>query len=128
MQKKPTAEKDEELMQDRQENAIVDRLFRSFEDLEKAIGSARKTLEERGEVPEEVVARLNSYDSILEKQRTLAHRLCENIKKGNWDEVTRQVGLINGLSGMIRDDARAILSSLSLNSDEEVSTDKMHFC
>lgn len=114
-------------MQDHEDNGIINRLFQSFQDLEKAIGSARKTLEEREEVPAEVVERLNSYDTILAKQRNLAKELCENIKQGNWDEVTRQVGLINGLSAMIRDDARAILSSLALNSDEE-SDGKMHFC
>ena len=115
-------------MQDHESNGIIDRLFQSFEDLEKAIGGARKTLEERDGIPPEVVERLNSYDNILEKQRNLAQSLCDSIKDGDWDEVSRQVGLINGLSAMIRDDARAILSSLALNSDEEDSDDKMHFC
>ena len=115
-------------MQDQEENGIIHRLFQSFQDLEKAIGGARKTLEEREGVPEEVVERLNSYDSILEKQRNLAKTLCEHIKQGNWDEVSRHVGLINGLSAMIRDDARAILSSIALNSDEAESDDNTHFC
>ena len=115
-------------MQDHEDNGIINRLFQSFQDLEKAIGGARKTLEERDGVPPEVVARLNSYDDILDKQRNLAKTLCESIKDGDWDEVSRQVGLINGLSAMIRDDARAILSSLALNSDEEETDDKLHFC
>ena len=116
-------------MQD-QENGIINRLFQSFQDLEKAIGGAKKTLEEKEDVPPEVVERLNSYDGILEKQRGLAKVLCEHIQEGNWDEVSRHVGLINGLSAMIRDDARAILSSLALNSDngEDKDDDKMHFC
>ena len=110
------------------ENGIINRLFQSFTDLEKAIVGARKTLEEREDISPEVVRRLNSYDDILEKQKLLAKELCGSIKEGNWDEVTRQVGLINGLSAMIRDDARAILSSLALNSDEEGSDEKLHFC
>ncbi|MCI5064432.1 hypothetical protein MRY87_01760 [bacterium] len=115
-------------MQDHEENGIINRLFQSFEDLEKAIVGARKTLEEKEGVPEEVVKRLSSYDTILEKQRTMATELCSSIKAGDWGEVTRQVGLINGLSAMIRDDARAILSSLSLNSDTEGTEEKLHYC
>ena len=97
--------------------SIIERLFSSFTDLEKAIHSARETLAERESVPEEVMARLKSYDSILAKQRGLAETLCSHIRGGNWDEVTRHVSLINGLSAMIRDDARAILTSLALNND-----------
>jgi len=99
------------------QNNIIDRLFASFEDLDKAITSAKKTLAARTEVPADIVRRLNSYDGILEKQRRLASELCDQINTGNWDEVTRLVTLINGLSAMIRDDARAILSALSLNTD-----------
>jgi hypothetical protein len=114
-------------MRDNQEN-IVNRLFASFTDLEVAIESAKVTLNQRGSVPEEVMARLNSYDSILAKQRTLATSLCDHIHSGNWDEVNRLVGLINGLSSMIRDDAKSILSCLSLNSDESPSDSEKYLC
>ena len=108
---------------------IVNRLFVSFTELESAIHSAKDTLKQRTAVPPEVIERLNSYDGILAKQRALANTLCENIKSGDWDEVSRKVNLINGLSAMIRDDARAILSSLALNSDtEEKKDDDMNFC
>ena len=111
-----------------QENSnIINRLFASFTDLESAINSARATLEEKESVPREVIERLESYDGILSKQRELASRLCESINAGDWGEVTRQVSLINGLSAMIRDDARAILSSLALNSDSE-KDEEINFC
>ena len=109
-------------------NNIINRLFKSFEELETAISSAKQTLETKENVPEEVVKRLRSYDNILEKQRGLAQELCGHIAAGNWDEVARHVGLINGLSAMIRDDARAILSSLSLNSDSAEDTEEINFC
>ena len=105
---------------------IIDRLFLSFSDLERAIESAKRTLESKGAVSPEVIRRLESYDGILAKQRSLASALCESISKGDWEEVSRNVGLINGLSAMIRDDARSILSSLSAQpgkthaSEEEV--------
>lgn len=108
-------------------NNIIERLFASFGDLEKAIEGAKVTLAKRESVPAELVERLNSYDGILVKQRALAVTLCEYINKGEWDEVTRHVGLINGLSALIRDDAKAILGSLSSNGDT-VADDERNFC
>ena len=113
-------------MRDNQGN-IVEKLFTSFTDLEVAIENAKTTLQKRGTVPEEVFERLGSYDSILSKQRRLATALCEHIHAGNWDEVNRHVSLINGLSSLIRDDARAILTSLSLNTDHGQEED-LNFC
>lgn len=109
-------------------NNIINRLFKSFEELDTAISSAKKTLAAKEHVPEEVVERLNSYDGILEKQKGLAQELCEHIDAGDWDQVARHVGLINGLSAMIRDDARAILSSLALNSDTKGCPEEINFC
>jgi hypothetical protein len=110
------------------QNNIIDRLFSSFTDLEQAIESAKVTLSKKETVPPEILERLRSYDGILVKQRALASTLCDHINKGNWDEVSRHVGLINGLSAMIRDDARAILTSLSLNTDTKQDDEDMVIC
>ena len=110
------------------QNNIIARLFSSFSDLEKAISSARVTLAQKESVPAEVVKRLESYDTILSKQRNLAQALQQHLGSGNWDEVSRHIGLINGLSAMIRDDARAILSALSLNSDNARDDSEVNFC
>ena len=107
---------------------IIERLFSSFTDLETAIESAKKTLAQKESVPPEVIERLNSYDGILAKQRKLANELCGFINNGNWDEVSRHVTIINGLSAMIRDDARAILSSLALNTDTAKEDVDVNFC
>ncbi len=110
---------------------IIERLFASFGELEQAINSAKATLAKKETVPAAVMERLNSYDGILAKQRNLASKLCECINQGNWDEVTRHVGLINGLSAMIRDDAKAILGSLSTDAAveaEESVEDDANFC
>jgi predicted short-subunit dehydrogenase-like oxidoreductase (DUF2520 family) len=110
-----------------QEN-IIERLFTSFSDLEKAIESARHSLGRKGDIPEEIIQRLASYDTILIKQRGLASSLCEHIKIGDWNEVSRHVGLINGLSAMIRDDARSILSSLNdATSSEQKQEEEEYF-
>jgi len=108
---------------------IINRLFESFSELEHAIVGAKATLKKKENVPTEVFERLASYDGILAKQRTLASSLCSHIEAGNWDEVSRHVSIINGLSSLIRDDARAILSSLALNSDYEGDKDEAkNFC
>lgn len=111
-----------------EDNNIINRLYKSFEELETAIASAKTTLEAKKSVPKSVLERINSYDTILAKQRGLAKKLCQYINDGDWNEVARHVGLINGLSAMIRDDARAILSSLALNSDNGDDADDLHFC
>ncbi|MCB0317929.1 MAG: hypothetical protein KDD56_04175 [Bdellovibrionales bacterium] len=106
---------------------IIERLFSSFTELETAIKGAKQTLEEKNSVPTEVIERLSSYDDILEKQRVMATKLCDHINKGEWDEVGRQVNLINGLSQLIRDDARAILKSIATG-DKLSDTEKTNYC
>jgi hypothetical protein len=101
-------------------NNIIRRLFSSFSELEQAIESAKSTLLKKESIPDEIMERLNSYDGILEKQRVIASRLCQSIEKEDWDEVNRNVALINGLSSMIRDDARAILSAITLGREDLV--------
>lgn len=110
------------------ESNIIERLFASFTDLEEAITKARATLSTRQSVPEGVIKRLESYDSILGKQRTLAISLCEAITKKDWEEVTRIVSIINGLSAMIRDDAKAILTAITENCDGLTEAETENFC
>src|SRR5262245_7437923 len=92
---------------------IIERLFLSFVELERAIESARTTLSTKTSVPTEVLERLNSYTNILANQRRMASELARHFREGNSAEVARHVTIINGLSGMIIEDARAILTSLT---------------
>lgn len=110
------------------ESNIIERLFASFSELETAISKARQTFKSRSSIPQNVVRRLESYDTILVKQRSLAVSLCEAISQKNWDEVNRNVTLINGLSAMIRDDARAILLAVSATEDTAPEGDSDNFC
>ncbi len=105
-------------------NVIIDKLFTSFTDLETAIMSAKTSLSKKQNIPQGIMDRIQSYDGILAKQRTLASNLCEYMTNGNWDEVGRHVSLINGLSALIRDDAKAILSALSGETAERVDQSK----
>lgn len=107
---------------------IIDRLFASFSELETAIESAKRTLRTKENVPGEIIARLDSYDGILAKQRGLASSLCEHMSRGEWDEVNRHVGLINGLSALIRDDARAILGAIAPGGQPVEADTTTNFC
>lgn len=104
---------------------IIERLFSSFTELERAIEGAKASLNARPGVPQTLIDRLNSYDGILEKQRVLATRLCEHINTGNWAEVGRQVNLINGLSAMIKDDACLVLKILAEGSEAEIMNEEL---
>jgi hypothetical protein len=110
------------------ESNIIERLFASFSELEMAISKARNTFKSRSSIPDTVVRRLESYDTILAKQRSLAVTLCEAISRKNWDEVNRNVTLINGLSAMIRDDAKAILEAVSAPEDAVSEDETKNFC
>ena len=94
---------------------VIDRLFDSFKDLERAIGSAKRALGDKPEPPKEILERIDGYQNILDKQKSLATALCGYAKVRNWDEVARHVKLINGLSAMIRDDAREIVAGMQPN-------------
>lgn len=92
--------------------ATIRKLLESFLELEKAINSARGVLEKKLDPPNEILERISAYEEILEKQRSLATALCDHLSANNWEEVARHITLINGLSAMIRDDAREILSGV----------------
>lgn len=93
---------------------ILKRLFRSFDELEAAMVSARNTLQKNGSLTADIATRMDSYDEMIAKQRKLANELVGDIlnNTSNADEMARKVNLINGLSTMIKDDAREILADL----------------
>ncbi|MCB0360657.1 MAG: hypothetical protein KDD44_13510 [Bdellovibrionales bacterium] len=91
--------------------AFVDKLLESFDKLERCITVTEEVLAKKPDVPAEVLARVQQYATIVRKQRELAGQLEAHLEAQNWAEVSRHVKIINGLSGMIRDDAQEILAS-----------------
>lgn len=89
---------------------LVNKLLESFDDLDRCISRTREKLCEKQDVSADIMSRVDQYSDIVSKQRDLAIGLKKHLSDQNWDEVTRHVRLINGLSAMIRDDAKAILS------------------
>ncbi len=98
------------------------RLLQSLKKLEDSISLARGMV---GNIEGEranhhsmshdvILRRLDSYQEILVKQRYFAKDLCDHMKMRDWYQVSRHIRIINGLSQMIRDDARELISHASL--------------
>ena len=98
---------------------LVGKLIESFDDLDKCIDLTKKVLSQKENIPNDVIGRMDQYSDIVIKQRLLAEDLRSFIANENWDEVTRHVKIINGLSSMIRDDAQSILAGAYRVSDKE---------
>jgi hypothetical protein len=107
---------------------LVERLFTSFGDLEKAIAGAREALLKSGSTHKSVFERLESYSGILTNQRRLTNELAEHLKKSDQLQVSRTVAIINGLSAMIIEDARDILAGISGEPEIPVALDELKIC
>ena len=105
----------------------LERLFRSFAELDHAIRRAKGCLSRRSVIPFELMQRFDSYEEILHEQRTLAHELFRHLRNRDWNEVKRLVELLNGLSGMIREDAEEILDALTPSAERETKR-VVNFC
>lgn len=92
---------------------VMKKLFRSFEELEQSLEIAKKSLAAKDPIPLEVIRRINTYEDILLKQRTLAKKLCQSMVAGDWEQVARHVRLINGFSSMLQEDAAALVKDFS---------------
>lgn len=90
-------------------------LMSSLGELEKVIWNARIVLTKNGGTSSNLIGRLDSYDGVLEKQKILVKNLAEHIDSCNWEEITRHISLINGLSVLVRDDAKALLEDITFN-------------
>lgn len=92
------------------EEHLVVKLMRSFDELDRCIEITKAELLAKDNMPADVLARVEQYSAIVDHQRSLAGELQTAIHEKNWDEISRLVRLINGMSVMIRDDAQSILN------------------
>ncbi|MCB0346096.1 MAG: hypothetical protein KDD66_13340 [Bdellovibrionales bacterium] len=106
--------------------SFVDKLLISFDKLENCIAVTESVLKQKPEVPDDVLKRITQYSEIVSKQRRLAEELRGYLADQNWDQVSRHIKLINGLSSMIRDDAQQILATNGEFLGEQHS--QQHFC
>lgn len=96
----------------------IQRLFLSFAELERAIIVCEKALSTKKLLDGELGERVRTYKDMLTKQKALAGSMCAYASYGEWEEVSRHIKLINGLSQMIRDDATELLTG---STPEEIS-------
>lgn len=106
---------------------FVEQLFVSIEALRAAVVKARENLSLVAEDmvdKESILNHFRDYEEILNKQENFAHELIAELKKNNLEGVHRYCRLINGMSVMIRDDAKDIAKFLN-NSALEINNDVM---
>lgn len=92
--------------------AIVKKLFESLDELERSVTLSKKTFSSVGSPDPELLRRIEYYEDVLQKQKRLATALCDHIEKGNWEEVSRHIKLINGLSALIHEDAKGLVNEI----------------
>ena len=101
----------------------LNKLFASLDDLDNAINNAKKILVAK-DSSKRLLDRMDTYSEILSKQRALANTLSEKIKTNEVESISRIVSIISGLSFMLRDDTKEILSSKRFSQAlEDVSLD-----
>lgn len=92
---------------------ITERLTRSIECLEESIDDVYNNLDLKGQLSTQLRERLVSYKKICKMQLRFTSQIRQQLQAENFHEVTRLTNLINGLSAMILDDVRSIISSLA---------------
>ncbi len=111
------------------DNPSIKKIFESFTHLDNSLTLAKRALNNLENPPVEVLSRISAYEDILEKQRTLATTMCGHASLQNWDEVKRHIKLINGLSAMIRDDAKDTASLINgANHKKDKTADNLRIC
>lgn len=106
---------------------FVEQLFVSIESLRAAVTKARENLSFVADDlvdKDSILNHFSDYEEILNKQEKFAHELITELKNNNLEGIHRYCRLINGMSVMIRDDAKEIAKFLN-NSELEVNNDVM---
>lgn len=93
---------------------VIERLSQSLDELEAAINRAK----ERVSNQPTIIQRLNYYDEMLGKQRALTSELVVEMTQPqvNADKISSIIGKINGLSELIRTDAREVVDQIKMAS------------
>lgn len=89
-------------------SAILDRLTKSIDELESAIEKAGEAAREHGR--DGLQGRLDSYREACCHQRELVQELKGFIQRDELDSIFPIVEKINGISALVRDDAKSVLN------------------
>jgi hypothetical protein len=92
---------------------VLNRLSQAITQLEDAVFAAKDTIENKPEYPLEAIERLDHYLEIVAQQRSTLLAISDLMDAGNMEQLAIEVHKVNGLSAMIRDDARELLGVLA---------------
>jgi hypothetical protein len=96
-----------------QKSEVLKRLSQAISQLEDAVFAAKDTIENKPEYPLAAIERLDHYLAIVAQQRSTLLTISDLIDAGKMEELTIEVQKVNGMSEMIRDDARELLGVLA---------------
>lgn len=91
---------------------LISKIVNALNDLETAIASAKSSVKAVDTDDSMLQARIESYEEILRRQRSLVHDLSVAMNNQDWNEVTRLGELVRGSSLLIKVDAGFILNWL----------------
>lgn len=98
--------------------SIIEKLNQSVDSLEYSIHTAAKSIVSKYGEDHTASKRLQQYSSAINSQRSYIENLNQAVQNNNLDETYRLIQIINGISTLIKDDARALVECLYNNSCE----------
>lgn len=90
-------------------NLAVKRLFDSLAELEGAVTLVKRYFPKESAQYGEVADRIQNYEDVITKQKSLVKALCMHIARENWQEVSRHMRLISGFSATIHEDVKELV-------------------
>lgn len=91
---------------------VIQTLHYSLSQLEQAIEETKRTVSRLSTPKTDVLARLDCYQEVLAKQRSLVKGIEQSITTKNWQQVSRLVELIKGSSLLIQVDTQAMIAEI----------------
>jgi len=113
-------------MSDTPQKEIIIKLKQSVSVLEGAISMAAATIIQKFGKDHPASVRLDSYTEVIKTQKEYINNLINAVENNNWSDVSRMTQIINGLSSMIKDDARAMVECMYEGKDCEIDKDVLN--
>jgi len=105
---------------------IIARLSKSIDELEHSIIQATEALSLKFGENHSTTIRLNEYNKAIQNQRKQIEKLTEAIQNNNFEEISRGVSIINGLSHMIKEDAKGLVESMFSENTSVIDKDMLN--
>jgi hypothetical protein len=94
------------------EQTVLDKLKESIDSLDQSVSSALLALEKKQADPKKI-SRVHEYKTLIVTQKQYVTELETKILANDLSELDRLVSIINGISALIRDDAKCLAEEIS---------------